>query len=188
MRPLESMRLRMQPLKLYNLTKSGSLVDAELSACAEVLNLAYDRLLEMERELYLSSAQSWGLEAKCAAMGIADGGNLRRAAGLELLREGTGQCTRKDFVRLADALGISGRLYECFEQKQTIFCPDTPPADRAFIQKILRRMLPAQLEAVLDLRGSAAAWEIWDSQNASWSALDAKDKTWGEMEQNVISF
>ena len=127
MRPFASMLQHMEPLGIYNLKKPGSLVAAELFACAEVLNLAYDGLLETEREAYFSSAQSWGFEGKCAALGIADGGEWSRAVGLQLLKVRPGHCTRADFVTLAEALGLGGMLYERFHQPQVLFCPAQPP-------------------------------------------------------------
>ncbi len=188
MRPFASMLQHMEPLGIYNLKKPGSLVAAELFACAEVLNLAYDGLLETEREAYFSSAQSWGFEGKCAALGIADGGEWSRAAGLQLLKVRPGHCTRADFVTLAEALGLGGMLYERFHQPQVLFCPAQPPQDCTFAKKILRRLLPAQLEAALDLRGKNGTWAGLDAATRSWVQQDAQGQTWAETEKDVVLF
>lgn len=114
MRPLESMLLRMEPLGLYDLTKDGSLVLAEVSACAEVLEIAYDGLLELEREAYFVSATDWGFSGKCSLLGIADGGEWRRQAGLQLLRTRQGRCTRVDYAELAGCFTSVFHSDKCF--------------------------------------------------------------------------
>lgn len=188
MKPLESMLLQMKPLGLYDLGKDGSLVRAELSACADALQLAYDGLLELEREAYFASAQDWGFSGKCAWLGIADGGEHRRTAGLALLRIRPDSFTRADFLQAAEALGLGGPLYECFAQRQVLLCPSVPPDDREFAARMLRRLLPAHLTVRTDLRGKDASWAALDAQAQNWTQYDAQAETWGEREKDVVFF
>ncbi len=188
MNVLENMRRRMQPLKIYNLNQEGSLADAELAACAQVLEEAYQSLQDTEREMFLASAQDWGLENKCALLGTADGKEQKRPAALELLRENGQPCTQTVFQRLADSVGCSGNLYECCAENQVVLCPDFPPKESGFALRILRRMLPAHLQGVLDMRGKQATWQEWDGNNAAWFARDAQKKSWRESENDVIIF
>ena len=77
---------------------------------------------------------------------------------------------------------------ECCAENQVVLCPDFPHKESGFALRILRRMLPAHLQGVLDMRGKQAAWQAWDDNSVAWSACDAQQKSWGETEKDVIIF
>ncbi|ARP49540.1 MULTISPECIES: hypothetical protein [Caproicibacterium] len=188
MKPLDSMRRRLQPMGAYDLQKENSFAAAKLEAFAAGLDSVYDMLNEIEQEAFLVSAQSWGFSGVCSLLGIVDGGDLRRAVGLFLCSPAAKTCTRASFQRLQQALGIAGPLYECPADEKVIFCPETLPEDRAFVVRVLRRMLPAQLQGELDLSGADATWKALDSGGASWKQQDAKNRTWKTWDGERVIF
>ena len=186
MQALESMKQRMAALKLYDLTKDGCLT-AALTAYAVVLDEAARVLTETEREMYLVSAQSWGLQGKCSALRVADGSTLQRSAGLALLGVRRGRATRADFEELVQQLGLSGPLYECPAQQSVMLCCAAVPQELDFIKHFLRRLFPAQLEVRLDLRGTAAQWSALDVRGLTWGALDARGESWADRESGIVT-
>ncbi|MCH3972923.1 MAG: hypothetical protein LKE53_09235 [Oscillospiraceae bacterium] len=188
MKPQLSMRQKMLPLRLYDLQKSGSLAGAEVDACADALQAAYDALLTCEAEAFLASAQSWGLAGAAGALGTADGGTLCRGTALFLQGTAAHRCGRAAFLQLARALGLDGPLYEDPAGQQVLFCAQKEPEQTAFLVRMLRQMLPAQLAGAIDLRGQESAWATLDSAGLSFAQLDARALPWSTLDGTQIYF
>lgn len=150
MRPLESMRLRIRPLGIYS-EDEHALVQCEFAACAAALDLAYDALIELEREAFTATAQSWGLWARAELYGV--GLSPRCAQALLYLRRVRRGCfTKRDFEQLAQALGLDCTLTEDRAGHTVRFQIHAALAGQVWTEALLRRLLPAQLQAqfVLD--------------------------------------
>ena len=63
MKSLVSMKQKLEPLGLYDLSGSGE-VDCELKAYAEGLDTLFDTLDELQREYFIQTAESFGLSRR----------------------------------------------------------------------------------------------------------------------------
>ena len=63
MKSLVSMKQKLEPLGLYDLSGSGE-VDCELKAYAEGLDTLFDTLDELQRENFIRTAESFGLSRR----------------------------------------------------------------------------------------------------------------------------
>ena len=63
MKSLVSMKQKLEPLGLYDLSGSGE-VDCELKAYAEGLDTLFDTLDELQRENFIQTAESYGLSRR----------------------------------------------------------------------------------------------------------------------------
>ena len=63
MKSLVSMKHKLEPLGLYDLSGSGE-VDCELKAYAEGLDTLFDTLDELQRENFIQTAESYGLSRR----------------------------------------------------------------------------------------------------------------------------
>ena len=63
MKSLVSMKQKLEPLGLYDLSGSGE-VDCELKAYAEGLDTLFDTLDELQRENFIQTAESFGLSRR----------------------------------------------------------------------------------------------------------------------------
>lgn len=63
MKSLVSMKQKLEPLGLYDLSGSGE-VDCELKAYAEGLDTLFDMLDELQRENFIQTAESFGLSRR----------------------------------------------------------------------------------------------------------------------------
>ena len=63
MKSLVSMKQKLEPLGLYDLSGSGE-IDCELKAYAEGLDTLFDTLDELQRENFIQTAESFGLSRR----------------------------------------------------------------------------------------------------------------------------
>ncbi len=190
MRPLESMRRRMEALGLFSHAE-GTLLDADLKACAVALDIVYDALVELSRESFLTTAEGWGLTEKGAALGLGDAGERLRDAALYQLWEAQQDrpFTLTDLKKAAAAAGLSQlQIYEMPQEGIVFLDVADQPADADWAARFLRRFLPAHLKGLLDMR-TDARWEALDAQEKTWAVLDAENQTWADREtQDTILF
>lgn len=190
MRPLESMRRHMEPLGLFSRAQ-GTLLDADLQACAAALDIAYDAVVEFGRESFLATAQGWGLTGKADALGLGGAGSLLRGAALYQLAAAhkDGPFTFSDARQLAAAAGIpQAQIYEQPDQGAVFFDAADPPDDPDWSARFLRRFLPGHLRGTLDLR-AGARWADLDARARTWADLDARESAWADFEgHDTFSF
>lgn len=183
MRPLESMRRRMEALGLFSHAE-GTLLDADLKACAVTLDIVYDALVALSRESFLATAESWGLAEKGVALGLGDAGACLRGAALYQLWAARQDrpFTVTDLQKAAAAAGLSQlQIYEMPQEGIVFLDVENQPADADWTARFLRRFLPAHLKGMLDMR-TGARWEALDAQEKTWESIDAENQTWADRE------
>lgn len=147
-----SIKARLQPTGLYALSGSTA-VDFELLALAEGLDLAYAAVNELQKESFVLTAESWGLENREGISGLDGTGSTedRRAKLLALGAVTPLSFTKEALASLLAGLGLSAELAEntaggtvtaCFLQE--------PSCGRDAAQKILEKFMPAHATAVSD--------------------------------------
>ena len=104
-----SMTQKLLPLGLYELDDNAETV-RELKAYAEGLNTLFDTLDELEREYFISTAQSYGLSRRELLFGREMSGQTaqeRRDALMYLERTIVGDTTDSGFAEFLENLGLS---------------------------------------------------------------------------------
>ena len=185
MNPLASMKKKLEPLGVYTL-ESGSLVDAELEVYASEFTRALEFLAELQRELFIRTAQSYGLDLREQAFGPKRD-YLEEDARREMLLY-RGAVTVNDF-RKADiekamiACGLEASLYEPMDG-QTLYFNCTGLIDEFHTQEEVEaaaeEFLPAHLAAEFDLR--ILTWDYIDGLDLTFDGMDTKDLTWDQID------
>ena len=180
MKALESMRLKLQTLRIYSLTES-SVVDCELQAYAVGLNLAYDALTELQNESFVATATGYGLFNRENQFVIGSQGTTeeRRTAILKLGAITPNDVTRTDMERDLCAAGLNAVICEnTAEQILYINCLGESQDEtvRKAAIKAANLFLPAHLNAELDFR--SISWNNIDQEDQSFDTEDGLDFTW----------
>lgn len=148
----DSMKARLKPTGLYALGGSTA-VDYELQAMAEGIDSAYAAVNELQRESFVSTAESWGLENREQVSGLdgTGGAEDRRAKLLTLGAVTPLSSTKAAMVSMLAGLGICAELAEnTAGGAVTVFFLKEPACGRAAAQKILEKFMPAHITAVSD--------------------------------------
>jgi len=180
MKALESMRLKLQPLRIYSLSES-SVVDCELQAYAVGLDLAYDALTELQNESFVATATDYGILNRENQFVTGSQGTTeeRRATILKLGAITPNDVTRADMERDLDAVGFNAVICEnTADQMLYINCLGESQDEtvRKAAIKAANLFLPAHLNAELDFR--SISWNNIDQQDQSFDAKDGLDFTW----------
>lgn len=151
MNSLISIKKKLRPLNLYNLN-DDNIINAELFAYAVALDMINLKLLELERECFISTAESYGLNLREKLFGYVRN-NLEVSKRRDMLIY-RGAITSNDFTKkkLEEALmasGIKATITENFEDnKITINCTDIfdTVKTEAEAQAAAEEFIPAHLE------------------------------------------
>lgn len=152
---LDSMKSVLAPMGIYDI-QNDSIIYAELSAYAEGLNLVNDELCTLERECFISTAQTYGLLLRERLIGI-----LKDTLPIENRREMLlyhGGVSEDDFTKesIEDALiscGVIAKVLEYPAQRKIqINCIEI--LDTILTQEQIKheasKYLPPQFEIVFD--------------------------------------
>ena len=152
---LNSMKQKLRPLGFYNLN-DGTLIDAELSAYAVVLDEISAILEEIERECFISTAESYGLGMRERTFGPEQTSKSAEERRNVLLYRSS--ITANDFTKssLEKALISAGLVGTIVEQptdnKIQINCTGlaNENINKTEAQKIVEEFLPAHLECTFN--------------------------------------
>ena len=177
---------RLRPLRLYRLDGS-TLVDAELAAYAAGLAVLENILDTLEQELFVSTAQDYGLALREQLFGgVKQSLPLSDRREMLLYRGGitAADCTREGIERAVAAAGVrcaiqenrpDGVLYlNCMELLN-------PFTGRDAVQKAAQDFLPAHLQAQFDFRD--LSWDAIDARGLDFDGMDAAGRTWDQIDQ-----
>ena len=187
---LTSLREKLRPLGLYALDGNG-VVDAELAAYAEGLDLLYEEMEELARECFVQTAESYGLESR-ERMAGALRPELSLAARREMLLY-RGAVTSNDFTResIERALVAAGfrasvteyggnqNLYvNCLELLDASITAEEAMAAAA-------EFLPAHLGCDYDF--SPLTWTWIEQKEWTFAQMDAKDLSWQQIDAGEVA-
>lgn len=178
---LERMKQQMKEIPLYRLDGT-TIVDHELEAYAAVLDRFEQALLELYRENFAATAESWGLELFSKELRTADGTfEEQQSAAKGLLSLDDDHFTKYDMEKIAKAAGLSCNVEEYPKEGIVRFVLLGEPRNLARSVRILRRFFPVHLIGLIDHR--KGTWETLDNQNFTWSDLEGKRLSWNQMDQ-----
>lgn len=146
MSELEHLSEQLAVTGLYE-PQQGSLIYAELAAYAEGLELYFGKLEELLRELFLSSAQSYGLDIRSTAFRSADfaaTAGQKRTALMKAMSVNTGDFNLAGMEKVRDSFGVSGTFsYDHEHNKLTLTLTTSMSAsERARLESSMARMMP----------------------------------------------
>ena len=152
---LTSIKKKLRPLNLYNLNDEN-IINAELSAYAVALDIINSKLAELERECFISTAESYGLERREKLFGyVRDSLELSKRRDMLIYR---GSITSNDFTKeaLEEALmasGMEATITEDFKNNSiTVNCTnifDTVKSESE-AQVAAKEFMPAHLTATFN--------------------------------------
>ena len=177
---LERMKEQMRAVPLYRLDGTTT-VDHELEAYAAVLDRCEQALLELYRENFAATAESWGLELFSKELRTADGTLVEQQSAAKVLFSlDDDDFAKCDMEKIAQAVGLSCNVEEYPKENVVRFVLLGEPRNLTRSIRILRRFFPVHLIGLVDHRKET--WKALDDQNLTWSDLDKRGLSWNQMD------
>ena len=177
----------LQPLRVYELV--GTANGGELEALGAALDGAGAALEEIQREMLVSTAEDWGLEAIESLLvrrPVAPNLNRRRQALAALLRIGGDSFTLAAINDNLKGCGINAVAAETGTAGQvTVSFPDVPGIPEGFeeMRAIIESILPAHLG--IEYVYWYITWALMEERFDTWGDIEALSPTWEELEKLV---
>lgn len=182
---LQTLKKALQPLRLYQFT-GNTLVECELAAYAAALQPLEEEIETLERELFIATAEDYGLSLREELAGRA-----KPQASLESRREMLfyrGAVTSNDFTRagIERALVAAGIRASIVEQPGSsslyINCIETLDhfVSQEQAMEEAGQFLPAHLDASFDFR--PLSWEQIEQKGLTFDQMDAKGLSWQQID------
>ena len=177
----------LQPLRVYELV--GTANGGELEALGAALDGAGAALEEIQREMLVSTAEDWGLEAIESLLvrrPVAPNLNRRRQALAALLRIGGDSFTLAAINDNLKGCGINAVAEETGTAGQvTVRFPDVPGIPDGFeeMRAIIESILPAHLG--IEYVYWYITWALMEERFDTWGDIEAIGPTWEELEKMV---
>ena len=177
----------LRPLRVYEL--EGTANGGELEALGAALDGAGAALEEIQREMLVSTAEDWGLEAiesLLARRPVAPSLDRRRAALAALLRIGGDSFTLAAINDNLKGCGINAVAEETGTAGQvTVRFPDVPGIPEGFeeMRAIIESILPAHLG--IEYVYWYITWALMEERFDTWGDIEALAPTWEELEKLV---
>ena len=108
MNSFESMKTKLEGTGLYDITAKSN-IGAELLAYAEGLDSVFDMLEMMERELFIDTAEDFGIAERERFVGkVRDGYSIEKRRDMLKIAEQKvgGRCTLNDFKQFVRGYGV----------------------------------------------------------------------------------
>lgn len=185
MSSLNSIKQTLRPLGFYNLNEN-TLINAELSAYAMVLDEISLQLSEIERERFISTAESYGLSMRELIFTTEQNEKTtqeRRAVLLYRTAITPNDFNESSIKRAMEIAGVTGYIIED-PSNSTVYInclelADSSP-DKETIKSMISEFLPAHLECIFDFRN--LQWDTLDSKEKTFDEFDSDDLTWNEID------
>ena len=181
------LRELLRPLRVYEL--EGTANGGELEALGAALDGAGAALEEVQREMLLSTAEDWGLEAIEALLvrkPVAPSLERRREALAALLRIGGDSFTLAAINDNLKGCGLNAVASETEEPGVVeVRFPDVPGIPDGFeeMRAILEDILPTHLD--IQYVFWYITWAMMEERFDTWGDIEALSPTWEELEKMV---
>lgn len=182
---LNSMKQKLRPLGFYNLS-DNSLISSELAAYADVLNDIEAQLVELERERYITTSESYGLEMRERILSEKKSERTiesRRNILLYRYSINPTDFNENSIKQVMKNAGIIGEIVEIpREFKIYINCLEIENRleDKANIKEMIEEFLPAHLDCIFNFGN--LKWDTIDNGNKTFDEMDAQNLTWDEID------
>lgn len=177
------LRELLRPLRVYELT--GTANGGELEAVGEALDGSGAALDEVQREMLISTAEDWGLEAIESLLvrrPVAPNLNRRRQALAALLRIGGDSFTLAAINDTLAGCGINAKAVETGTPGYVeVYFPDVAGIPEGFdqLRAIIEEILPCHLEITYVFWYNS--WADLAQMVTTWGGAASTGKTWYEL-------
>ncbi|MBR1779255.1 MAG: hypothetical protein IJ758_01975 [Clostridia bacterium] len=183
---IESMIEKLSVFAVYNLEKENSLVLAELNAYKKGLDMIKENLDELERECFLSTAQSYGLDIRERAF-TSKKDDLPFEERREMLKYRY-SITSNDFNKTHIEKALISAGIRCYiienPKRQSIYINCLERFDTTLpqveSQKLAEKFLPAHLSYEFDFR--PLQWREIELKDLTFQQIDNFNLTWDEID------
>ena len=150
MKSLVSMKQKLEPLGLYDLSGSGE-VECELKAYAEGLDTLFDTLDELQREYFIQTAESYGLSRR-ESFEIRERAELpvqeRRDSLMYYERTVITGLTDSEFAEFLDRIGLTDYTLSVNHSRGSMnlsIADSKTDGEKALIEKQIRAEIPTHM-------------------------------------------
>lgn len=185
MSSLNSMKQKLRPLGFYDLN-DDTLISAELSAYAVALDEISATLDEIERECFVSTAESYGLGMRERMLGPEQTNKSVEKRRKQLLYRSAitaNDFTKSSLEKALAASGIIGSIVEYPSQNSVhINCSGlvSDSLEKSEAQSMVEEFLPAHLECIFNF--STLQWDSIDAKENTFDEMEARNLTWDEID------
>ena len=182
---LTSMKQKLKPLGLYKLT-ADTVVGAEVSAYAEGLDNIITKLEELERECFIATATSYGLDLREKLFEYQDKNqSVESRRELLLFR---GAVTANDYTKasIEHALSVCGMDASIIENTVSSaitinnLSQISDSTSEEEIKTKAKEFLPTHLTVNYDF--STLTWNVIDTNDFTFAQMDGADLTWAQID------
>ena len=185
MNALTLLKSKLKPLGIYNL-QSGTTLNAELSAYAKGLEILEAEIEEAERECFVSTATTYGIELRERLFGYLKASLSTKDRRQRLIYRY--KITSNDYTKIrieeaAKACSIDGYIIENEGKMSFNFnCNNNFENEQQKKDAIseIQAFLPAHLNCIFDFRD--LSWDKISENDYSFNQMDQKDLTWNEID------
>lgn len=179
------MKSKLAPLGIYSL-KQDSVVFYELCAYAEGLSILEDYLDELESECFVATASDYGIYMRERLFSYKKDSlqtSYRRALLLYLMSVTSNDYTLSRMNKAIAAFGLEGEIDENpGTNSMQINCTSALDniVSKADAVSNIKKFLPAHLEVTFNF--GELSWEYFDSLDKTFGELEEQDLTWNEID------
>lgn len=178
-------RMRRQLLKVGVYSSGARALGWELQAYSAELERLYSRFDVLFRERFITTAEDEGLAVYERLFGPERTGESvedRRERLLLRLNLGDGDFTPAGIEKAFNSFGLNCTVREFPSIGKLTVDADTDydAAMQAWIRREVAKIIPAHIE--FQLTFNTMTWAQWDGLNRSFSAIDAEDCTWNQID------
>ena len=167
----------------------GVYTAGELSSEGAALDGAAEQLAQLEREAFLDSAESWGLEGMESLLTrrpMTETPEGKRAALAALLRIGGDSFTLAASNENLKGCGLNAVVSETGERDTVeVRFPDVPGIPNGFdqLKRIIEDILPCHLQ--VNYIYWYITWRMVEARFQTWGDIEQEGNTWDELEKMV---
>lgn len=154
MTALESLKEKLSPLRIYNLLDTDLIV-YELTAYSVALQAIYDMLEEAEREMFILTAESYGLELRENILDMTlNETDIQKRRQFLISKETviSNPCTKSSIIKVLLSYGIECDITEDFENRTVtvnITNASELPNSQAYYTLKIKNTVPAQINSII---------------------------------------
>lgn len=180
-----NLKQMLRPLGIYKLD-GNTLVDFELEAYAEGLNIINEALDTLEREAFIITAETYGItnrEIICGKIKISRLLNERRDMLMYRNSISSKDFTKTGIQRALVSVGLQSSINENLDGESiyiNCFSIIDDLWSNSEIEAAAEKFLPAHLIVEFDYR--IISWKNIDNRDLTFTYMDAKDITWDSID------
>lgn len=154
MNSFESMKTKLEGTGLYDITAKSN-IGAELLAYAEGLDPVFDMLEMMERELFIDTAEDFGIAERERFVGkVREGYSIEKRRDMLKISEQKvgGKCTPDDFKQIVRGYGVENFTFQEAPSRNRLainISDSKTDAEKKYIEKCVNADFPLHLNVII---------------------------------------